>query len=1012
MSNRPILLAMALAACAPPYAPPDAQDGSNALAFGATDGLASVSAGELILNEIMVDPVGSDNPQEWFEIHNTHVNDVDLDGLVVTAGVAGFTLSGTVVVPSGGYVVLGENANTGSNGGVPVDYAYGNLTMPLWNPDATHPSTTLTIAFGATVFDSITYDATWPDVEGHAFVLDDAFQNATDNDDPASWCDAWGTAYGSGGVGTPGAANVDCDAKDLDGDGWVDCAWTASASCDCDDEDPGINPGLPEDGSDAVDEDCDGFLATTTAADLGAGDLVINEVLIDPVATGDGTGEWFELRVDHAGPIDLKGLVLESWIQDTTTIESFTIDTNLLVTNGQFVVIGIESNTSLNGNVAVDYDWPPGGVFNLYNNVDLLQVRASSGGTIVDTITWDNGVTFPDPAGASMVLEPTAPYNTATGNDSGTSWCEATVAWAGSFGDFGSPGAANQSCLDRDGDGYQTTQFGGTDCDDTDPAINPAATEIEDDGIDQDCDGRDAFDGIGSLATGDIVITEIHKEPAVVGSNGEWFEIVNLSGGRVDLIGMDVEGTGSDIPFAIETFLVLDDGERAVIARNDDPGANGNVTAQYDWPSGYGLSNGSDTITLKAGAVTLDAVAYNDAAFPDIPGATLSLEPTATDATSNDTGANWCDGYTTFGDGDLGSPGTVNPTCIDRDVDGDGWPECAWATTTPCDCDDRDNGISPGATEIPDNGVDENCDGSDALVTLHDLAAGDLVITEVLMRPNAVGSNAGEWFEVLNASGVDVDLNGLVVSNASQSFTIDQIVYLPAGDRAVLVTDGDQLLNGGIPYSYPHTSTATTYDFEFVGFTIWDGDDEIRLTTPAPSNTELDVVDYDNGLTYPDPDGSSMQVDPLYEDAVSNDVGGNWCIARQAYGGHDYGTPGTANDSCEWAMQFTFSYVSDGTPGYNDFSFNTFVVFDPDGTFYTGNLGEGTGAIASTAAGQSVTWAYDDTHMTYTGSRAFGGGGWSGTIARNATCPTGNPNAWCNYYTGTWSGSEIAVPPP
>ncbi len=51
--------------------------------------------------------------------------------------------------------------------------------------------------------------------------------------------------------------------------------------------------------------------------------------------------------------------------------------------------------------------------------------------------------------------------------------------------------AAARVPLDRDRDGY-TRLLGGGDCDDGDPDVNPAAQEWPDDGIDQDCDGKDA----------------------------------------------------------------------------------------------------------------------------------------------------------------------------------------------------------------------------------------------------------------------------------------------------------------------------------------------------------------------------------------------------------------------------------------------------------------------------------------------------------------------------------------
>ena len=58
---------------------------------------------------------------------------------------------------------------------------------------------------------------------------------------------------------------------------------------------------------------------------------------------------------------------------------------------------------------------------------------------------------------------------------------------------------------DKDGDGETSSSYNGTDCDDTNPAINTSAEEIYYDGVDQDCDNNemndqdgDGFDGTPS----------------------------------------------------------------------------------------------------------------------------------------------------------------------------------------------------------------------------------------------------------------------------------------------------------------------------------------------------------------------------------------------------------------------------------------------------------------------------------------------------------------------------------
>jgi len=59
-----------------------------------------------------------------------------------------------------------------------------------------------------------------------------------------------------------------------------------------------------------------------------------------------------------------------------------------------------------------------------------------------------------------------------------------------------------------------------------------------------------------------------------------------------------------------------------------------------------------------------------------------------------------------------------------------------------------------------------------------------------------------------------------------------------------------------------------------------------------PSGQMIDCVVYDNGSTFPDPNGASMQ---LVDSTSENDNGMNWSTSTQIMTSGDFGTPGVEN---------------------------------------------------------------------------------------------------------------------
>ncbi len=219
------------------------------------------------------------------------------------------------------------------------------------------------------------------------------------------------------------------------------------------------------------------------------------------------------------------------------------------------------------------------------------------------------------------------------------------------------------SDYDADGDGHDHDTYAGDDCDDTDPTVSPSASEVRD-GQDNDC--NEACDE-GLISAGDLIVTEVMKDPSKVSDSlGEWFEVTNTTTTDIlmcaDWAFEDDDTDAFSLPGGQTVYVPA--GGSAILARDDDPTTNGGVTADYAFASGMQLANGADELALIHGLSTIDHIAWDDGVtWPDTTGSSLSLSPTATDGTSNDDGANWCSGSSTYGDGDKGTPGDANDGC-------------------------------------------------------------------------------------------------------------------------------------------------------------------------------------------------------------------------------------------------------------------------------------------------------------------------------------------------------------
>lgn len=223
--------------------------------------------------------------------------------------------------------------------------------------------------------------------------------------------------------------------------------------------------------------------------------------------------------------------------------------------------------------------------------------------------------------------------------------------------------------------------------------------------------------GLEPSDPGDVTLSEFMAQPAtpIADYQGEWFEVRNNSGRRLDLAGVSFTTSSSGTGFTVTTNLLIEDGEHLVFGVDADTAVNGGVTLAYEYPfDDLSMDHRDDTLTISYGAVTLDEVTWGSLVGWTVPASNITQQANlnaVSNEWANDLVHNWCNSTDVFG-GLYATPGDDNAFCDSgsADIDEDGF------TVAGGDCDDMDDYVNPDALDgnrSPFGAAndDANCDG-------------------------------------------------------------------------------------------------------------------------------------------------------------------------------------------------------------------------------------------------------------------------------------------------------------
>ncbi len=157
-------------------------------------------------------------------------------------------------------------------------------------------------------------------------------------------------------------------------------------------------------------------------------DLVINEIMKDPVAVSDVHGEYIELYNPNPYSVQINDWVIMDLGNDYHIISS---PDPLIVEPHSYFVLARDSSAATNGGFSADYQYSS---FTLSNESDEVVLVNTSNYT-VDSLIYDS-VSFPHDAGYSLELR-----NPLFNNVHGYNWISSEASYG--LGDHGTPGVRN-----------------------------------------------------------------------------------------------------------------------------------------------------------------------------------------------------------------------------------------------------------------------------------------------------------------------------------------------------------------------------------------------------------------------------------------------------------------------------------------------------------------------------------------------------------------------------------------